>query len=427
MIGGDDMQSYRLFDRSVSPADEDFEAILVRAHAERARARCECRTDVDLALYVAKRAGGCVLARWPGSGAQHLPGCDHYDAPDDLTGLGQVIGNAVCEDDTGDIHLKLAFPLKRGAARAAPSAITNEKPALKHHGRKLSMRGLLHILWHKAELTYWVPRMAGKRNWYVVRRALLGAVEHCWAKGATLGPRVFIPETFKSDDVAGIAGRRHTALAPARVPDTLMVVIGEVKSIGASRYGEVISLRHLADWPLYMDTDTAARFHKRFALEHDLWRSSVAEDGHLIIAASFALRPSGAAEMFDIALMPVTREWLPYDNLPERELLRTAVAAQRKFVKGLRFDLDPNRTIASITLTDTKPMATAVHLAADTENKIDNDALAAFLATDGVDHFAWRPGAKLPADGLGSTIIGQRPMADHSLVRLPPFFDAGHP
>ncbi|QYE33150.1 DUF1173 domain-containing protein (plasmid) [Polymorphobacter sp. PAMC 29334] len=421
------MQSYRLFDRSVSPADEDFEAILARAHAKRARALCECRDDVELALYVAKRTGGCVLARWPGSGAQHLPGCDHYDAPDDLTGIGQVLGNAVCEDETGDVYLKLAFPLKRGAARAAPSAITNEKPALKHNGRKLSMRGLLHVLWYKAELTHWVPRMASKRNWYVVRRALLGAVEHCWAKGATLGPRVFIPETFKSDDVAGIAGRRHTTLAPARVSDTLMVVIGEVKSIGASRYGEVITLRHLADWPLYMDTDTAARFHKRFALEHDLWRSSAAEDGHLIIAASFALRPSGAAEMFDIALMPVTREWLPYENLPERELLRIAVAAQRKFVKGLRVDLNPDRTIANITLTDTQPTAIAVHIAADTENEIDNDALAAFLATEGVEHFAWRPGATLPIAGVASSIIDWASKADHSLVRLPPFFDAVHP
>lgn len=421
------MQSYRLFDRSVTPNDSDFEALLSRAHNERVRARCECRTDIELALYVAKRTGGCVLARWPGSGAQHLPGCDHYDAPNDLTGIGQVIGNAVCEDDTGDVHLKLAFPLKRGAARAAPSAITNEKPALKHNGRKLSMRGLLHILWNRAELTHWVPRMAGKRNWYIVRRALLGGIEHCWAKGATLGPRVFVPETFKSDDVAGIAGRRHTALAPARVSDTLMVVIGEVKSIGPSRYGEVINLRHLADWPLYMDTDTAARFHKRFALEHDLWRSSEAEDGHLIIAASFALRPSGAAEMFDIALMPVTREWLPYENLPERELLRSAVAAHRKFVKGLRVDLDADRTIASITLTDTKPTAIAVHIAGDTENEIENDALASFLATGGVEHFAWRPGATLPAEGAGNTVIGRPSMNDHSLVRLPPFFDAVHP
>jgi len=415
------MQKYRLFDRSMEPVDQDFEMLLSRAHAERTRVMCECRSDCDLPLYVTKRAGGYVLARWPGSGAAHLPGCDHYDAPDDLTGIGQVRGNAVCEDDAGDVHLKLAFPLKRGAARAAPAAITNEKPALKHNGRKLSMRGLLHILWHRAELTHWVPRMAGKRNWYIVRRALLGAVENCRAKGASLGPRVFVPETFRSDDVAGIAGRRHAALTPARVPDTLMIVIGEVKSIGPSRYGEVINLRHLADWPLYMDTDTAARFHRRFALETDLWRSSTAEDGHLIIAASFALRPSGAAEMFDIALMPVTREWLPYESLDERELIRAAVAGQRKFVKGLRVDLDTDRTIASITLTDVVPQAVAVHLAGD--DNADGGVHGAFLATAGVDHLAWRPGDQLPKNAPVLPQSDTKVATAADIVRLPPLFD----
>ena len=35
------------------------------------------------------------------------------------------------------------------------------------------MRGLLHVLWDRAELTHWHPKMAGKRSWFVVRRALL--------------------------------------------------------------------------------------------------------------------------------------------------------------------------------------------------------------------------------------------------------------
>ena len=203
------------------------------------------------------------------------------------------------------------------------------------------MRGLLHILWNRAELTHWYPRMAGKRNWFIVRRELLEAAENCFAKGAALGPRVFVPETFRLDDQTGINARRHSVLTPARLsPDTLMIVVGEVKTIGPSRYGEAIGLKHLADWPLYIDTDAAKRFHRRFATEEDLWRSAAEDDGHLILAASFALRASGSAEMFDIALMPVTREWLPYENATERELLRVAVTERRSFVKGLRVDLE---------------------------------------------------------------------------------------
>lgn len=399
------MQHYRVFDRSISPTDPDFNPVLAQAHAGRVRAICLCRSDRALALYVTRRQSGFVLARWPGSGQLHALDCEHYDAPDDLTGLGQVRDNAVRDDpETGDVHLKLAFPLKRGAARSAPAAITNDKPALKHNGRKLSMRGLLHVLWNKAELTHWYPRMAGKRNWWIVRRELLEAVENCWTKGAALGPKVFIPEAFQLDDRTGIIARRHKALTPARLsPDTMMIVIGEVKTIGQSRYGEAIGLRHLADWPLYMDTDTAKRFHRRFAAEEHLWRSSAGDDGHLIIAASFSLRKSGAAELFDIALMPVTREWLPYENTSERELIRLAVVHHRQFVKGLRVDLEATRPIASITLTDTTPLATAVHVAPDDGAAAadgDNEVHSAFLATGGVDHCRWSLGTELPGRRL---------------------------
>ena len=394
----DEVQLYRVLGHPIAAADPGFAAMLARAHASHSPALCLCRSDRELPLYVTRRRSGFVLARWPRSGAQHNISCDHYDAPDDLTGLGQVQGNAVKDDpETGDVYLKLAFPLKRGAARSAPAVITNDTPALKHNGRKLSMRGLLHILWNKAELTHWYPRMAGKRNWFIVRRELLEAAENCFAKGAALGPRVFVPETFRLDDRTGIVARRHGVLAPARLsPDTLMIVVGEVKTIGQSRYGETIGLKHLADWPLYMDTDTAKRFHRRFAAEEDLWRSSAEDDGHLILAASFSLRQSGSAEMFDIALMPVTREWLPYENTTERELLRVAVTERRSFVKGMRVDLEASRPIANITLTDTAPQAIAVHLAADDETEAAEVAYVALLATAWVDHCSWRPGMPLP-------------------------------
>ena len=140
----DEVQHYRVLDYPIAAADPGFAAMLARAHASHSPALCLCRSDRELPLYVTRRQSGFVLARWPGSGAQHDISCDHYDAPDDLTGLGQVQGNAVKDDpETGDVHLKLAFPLKRGAARSAPAAITNDTPALKHNGRKLSMRGLL--------------------------------------------------------------------------------------------------------------------------------------------------------------------------------------------------------------------------------------------------------------------------------------------
>src|SRR3546814_13756223 len=78
---------------------------------------------------------------------------DHYEAPDHLTGLGQVLGSAIVDDiDNGVTTLKFGFPLSKGPARAAPASFTNDKPDVKATGQRLSMRGMLHFLWDRAQL-----------------------------------------------------------------------------------------------------------------------------------------------------------------------------------------------------------------------------------------------------------------------------------
>src|SRR3546814_9834751 len=58
-----------------------------------------------------------------------------------------------------------------------------------------------------------------------------------------------------------------------------------------------------------------------------------------MIAASFSMGASGRAQIFEMSVMPVTREWLPYEGLEERSLVTHAVEDQRHFVKGMRVNL----------------------------------------------------------------------------------------
>src|SRR3546814_6541058 len=95
-----------------------------------------------------------------------------------------------------------------------------------------------------------------------------------------------------------------------------------------------------------MDADMARRFHKRFAAEEELWRSDD-RDGHLIIAASFSIGTSGLAQIYEMSVMPVTREWMPYEGLEERSLVTQAVVQRRHFVKGMRVNLGLEAPIAS--------------------------------------------------------------------------------
>src|SRR3546814_6523834 len=96
----------------------------------------------------------------------------------------------------------------------------------------------------------------------------------------------------------------------------------------------------------------ARRFHKRFAADEELWRSDD-RDGSLIMAASFSMGASGLAQIFEMSVMPVTREWIPYERLEERMLVTQAIEEKRNFVKGMRVNLGLEMPIASLTLTDT--------------------------------------------------------------------------
>src|SRR3546814_1966674 len=91
---------------------------------------------------------------------------------------------------------------------------------------------------------------------------------------------------------------------------------------------DLILIKHLPNFPFLMDADMARRFHKRFAAEEELWRSDD-RDGHLMIAASFSMGASGLAQIFEMSVLPVTREWLPYEGLEERSLVTHAVEDQQ--------------------------------------------------------------------------------------------------
>ena len=119
----------------------ELQQLLAKAYAQRNQVLCECRKGTELPLCISHRQNRYVLARWPGSGARHATACDHYEAPDYLTGMGQVRGSAVLDEASGETSLKLGFPLSRVAARLAPAALTNDKPTVKSSGQKLSMRG----------------------------------------------------------------------------------------------------------------------------------------------------------------------------------------------------------------------------------------------------------------------------------------------
>ena len=82
--------------------------------------RCVSAGEPAAPMYVARVAGQFITKRMPGTGVQHDPGCESYEAPPELSGFGDVVGRAIQEDaDAGVTVLRLGFSLSRTGRRPA--------------------------------------------------------------------------------------------------------------------------------------------------------------------------------------------------------------------------------------------------------------------------------------------------------------------
>lgn len=100
----------------------------------------------------------------------------------------------------------------------------------------------------------------------------------------------------------------------------------------------------------FMDEDLGRRFDKLTATKA---RMVEATDGaHMMAIATFSMR-GNYAEIREVAVMPVTADWIPFDV--GREIALVKALTDRNFVKCLRYNLRAGSPVASALLTDTTP------------------------------------------------------------------------
>lgn len=333
-----------------------FADVVADAHAKHQRLRCLCHPNGDgIEMYVARLLNGYIVKRMPNTGSQHASSCPSYELPADLSGLGQLVGTAILENpDTGDTALKLDFPLSKLPDRSSQSPTASNSPNIASLGQKLSLRALLHYLWDQAELTHWHPGFAGKRHWATVRRHVLTAAAHKFARGSPLQKRLYVPEMFSSENRDAINARRLAEWTPALTqpgkPSQLMLLIGEVKEIVPSRYGFRALIKHIPDQAFALDERLFRQLEKRFTGELELWGAF--DSVHLVVIATFCVTCSGLPTIDALSLVAFTPEWIPVDSIHEAQLVRSLVNNRRSFVKSLRYNLCADASMPSAVLTD---------------------------------------------------------------------------
>lgn len=389
------MRRFRIGSEVFEEGSPELQAVLVKAYANRVRPLCLC-SEAGCPMYIARIGDLYLIKRMPLSGGGHDPCCESYEAPHELSGLGALMGGAIQLDaQTGMAALKLDFSLSKTGSRAASSPLAQNSASVAGDTRRMSLRGLLHYLWHEAELTVWTSRWAGKRHWWNVRWHLLEAAGQMTVRGGPLADILFVPEPFRAENKEAIEQRRNAVLAAALPPKSgprrLLALVGEVKEIASARSGQKLVIKHLPGFPFMIGDLLHRRLQARFEKELSLWEADAGS--HLMAIATFGLNPAGLAIVEEIALMVVSENWIPYETVPEKRLVDTLARLREKSVKGLRYDLQPDQPIANALLQNRKDPVALFVVPAGVGGEFEASLDEMIAARPEIGAWIWRVGA----------------------------------
>lgn len=376
---------------------ENIQKILQQAYTEKSRPKCMC-TSAGVPLYIAKINNTFVLKRMPNTGGTHSPGCVSYEPPHELSGLGEVLGQAIQENpEDGAVTLKFDFALTKRGGKAPPPASGGESDSVATDGKKLTLRGLLHYLYEQGKLNYWLPKEK-PTNWYQVRKQLLRAASDKTSKREELSKTIYIPETFNLEIKKDIVARRNEQLSPLNEKGNgqkMMIVIGEVKSIEKARYDYKLIAKHCPDFHFFMNEDVHKRINKRFIKELELW--NMYEDKcHLLFICTILKTASDLPLIQEISLMLVNQHWIPFENKYEYELIQEMMENKRQFIKGLRYNLPTNKPLASIVSVDTVPKPTAMYIIPSSESEQYTQSIEQMIEESDYASWQWEVDQVMP-------------------------------
>lgn len=389
------MRRYRINGIEFAEDAPELANALADAFARKLRPLCLCRPD-GVPMYIARFDGQHLTKRMPSSGGSHDSSCSAYQPPHELSGLGPLIGDAIrIDEENGVAALRLDFPLAKTGSRPAPAAETSASDTVKNISKRLSLRALLHYLWQEGELTEWTAAWAGKRGWGRVRASLFDAARRMTVSSGSLSEVLFVPEVFHPEDKIAIASRRATTLTVLVNSGTgkrkLMVLVGEVKEFAEARSGRRLVVKHMPDYPLVIEDGAWKRLEKTFATEFAFWNADPAL--HLVAILTFGLNAAGLAVVEEMALMITTENWIPFETAHERQLLERLARLRRKSVKGLRFNLPPDKPVVSVTLPEQRPDPIAMFIVPADADEAYEIALAGMIeARPEMRAWIWRVG-----------------------------------
>jgi Protein of unknown function (DUF1173) len=391
-----DQQRYLIHNKVLLASDPKLQEALASVHETPTRPKCLCVKN-GVEMYVSKFRQ-FVVKRMPETGSKHHVSCPSYEPPVSESGLGYVIGEAVIEKAPDLIEVRLDFPLTRYDVRAAERGEPCESGSVSGSRKRLGIRGLLHLLWDRAQFNRWHPRMENKRSWWVVRKHLIEAAAETEVQGKKLSERLFIPEPFKADAAEQIAKRRQEALAvisplAGDSKHRLMLAIGELKEFQEVRFGHKLVLKHLPDCPFWLNTDLAGKIRRHFESAFQALQTQVPV--HLIVGCTIRATEQNNYQVDTATIMMTTINWIPIDNLFEKTVADALTREGRRFRKQLRYDSPATAAFPNFLLLDMGDRPLALDIVVPTADRREREAKEKAILSRPPGSLVWRTDASL--------------------------------
>lgn len=377
--------------------DPQLQATLALIHETPERPRCLC-VPGGVEMYVAHHRQ-FVVKRMPETGSQHHPGCPSYEPELQQSGLGELVGEAVLESESGTVELRVDFPWTRSTGRGVPHGKLQDASEVEVPSRRMSLRALMHFLFERAGFNRWSPAMEGRRNQGVLHRYLQEAAESIVVKGVVLAERLYVPEPFSEACKAAAAQRRREKLAVLRLREgqsPLAVVIGEFKTSDMTSLGRRVWIKHMPDAPLMIAAKAWERLERVFAPLFEARDADGGQKVRLMLVALIRARREHTYEIDVASLMLTSEQWIPVEGIHELPLVQALVDQQRRFVKPLRYDARNAASFPNVLLLDAGGSPVPLHVVSAYLDPKEQAAKALTLKSGEDPQWIWRTHESMP-------------------------------
>lgn len=362
------------------PLDLDDHNLLQRAHLAKIRPICDCTAE-GVPVIIHQIGENFYLKRFPETGFRHRVGCKHYSPPEEISGAGELLGEAIVRNDSDNSTvLKVNFSLSKGAS--APRATANASPpdTTKSAPKKLSLKSLFDFLWDEAELTSWNPQVKGTRNYDYMRTHLMDAAVGKTIKSEKLGDVLYIPEFYRPENKDRIKIRREMVFSRIAGTKKYMLALGELKTISPSTHGFKLTMKHIPDSGFFMTEKFYEKLKDKFSWEIELAETNTAEkydpnnppQSKVIAMLLFSVNGNGYANVIEAYIATVTSDLIPYSYYQELVLINMLKSQHRTFSRCLPYNRHDGN-LARLFLRDSEHPTALFIRGSDTDETIERE------------------------------------------------------